>query len=176
MDFRYHFDLTFGALKRWFVAQCYDSLLVAALWLVGLLILKVPLAPLWAVLAGALQFVPNFGPILSIIGPAVSLIFANGSWERFLGLFISYAVITVVDGLILQPFLMKRQNKVPFCASLLAPLLLGIVIPFWGVLLAPPLLAIVYAYRGRRRLGGIRAGEGIVLPPADNDAGFNRRR
>jgi predicted PurR-regulated permease PerM len=32
-------------------------------------------------------------------------------------------------------------------ASLLTPIVLGILIPFWGVLLAPPLLAVVYAYK-----------------------------
>jgi len=36
---------------------------------------------------------------------------------------------------------------VPIWASILVPIVLGIVIPFWGVLLAPPLLAIVYAFR-----------------------------
>jgi predicted PurR-regulated permease PerM len=36
---------------------------------------------------------------------------------------------------------------VPIWASILVPIVLGIVIPFWGVLLAPPLLAIIYAFR-----------------------------
>jgi predicted PurR-regulated permease PerM len=36
---------------------------------------------------------------------------------------------------------------VPMWASLLTPIVLGILIPFWGVLLAPPLLAVVYAYK-----------------------------
>jgi predicted PurR-regulated permease PerM len=44
---------------------------------------------------------------------------------------------------------MKRVAKVPMWASILAPIVMGIVIPFWGVLLAPPLLAIIYAYKAR---------------------------
>jgi len=39
---------------------------------------------------------------------------------------------------------------VPVWASILAPIVLGIVIPFWGILLAPPLLAVVYAFRRPR--------------------------
>jgi predicted PurR-regulated permease PerM len=39
---------------------------------------------------------------------------------------------------------------VPIWASILAPIVLGIVIPFWGILLAPPLLAVVYAFRRPR--------------------------
>lgn len=58
-----------------------------------------------------------------------------------------YAGIVVVDGLLLQPYIMKRTAKVPIWASICAPIVLGILIPFWGVLLAPPLLAVVYAYK-----------------------------
>lgn len=160
-------NLTFGALKRWFIAQCYDSAAVAGLWLVALLILDVRLAVLWASLGGAFQFIPNFGPILTLIGPAITMAFQEASWERWVGLLVAYAVIAALDGLVLQPYLMKRHNRVPFWVSLLAPIALGIIIPFWGVLLAPPLLAIVYAYKNPRQEddGVIRAGEGIVLPP-----------
>ncbi len=166
MDARYHFTTTFTALKRWFIAQCYDSLLVGLMWLVALLILRVPLAPLWAFFGGALQFIPNFGPILALIGPAMALLFKDGTgWEDFVWLGLAYAVIAIVDGVILQPYLMKRQNRVPIWASIVAPIVLGIIFPFWGVLLAPPLLAVIYAYRGKRKPEVVRAGEGIVLPP-----------
>jgi len=52
-----------------------------------------------------------------------------------------------LDGLLLQPYIMRRTAKVPIWASILAPIVLGFVIPFWGVLLAPPLLAVLFAYR-----------------------------
>src|SRR4051794_38736943 len=44
IDARGHFHITFGALKNWFIAQCYDSVAVAAMWLIALLILHVPFA------------------------------------------------------------------------------------------------------------------------------------
>ncbi len=165
MDIRYHTTTTLTALKRWFIAQCYDSLCVAVMWLIGLLILRVPWAPLWALLGGALQFVPNFGPILTLVFPSLALLFSGAGWERFVGLLVTYAVIAFIDGLILQPYLMKRQNRVPIWASILAPIVMGFIIPFWGVLLAPPLLAVIYAYKGKRKDEVIRAGRGIVLPP-----------
>jgi len=151
MDPLPHLATAGGALKRWFIATCYDAAAVAALWLVGLLILRVPLALFWAFLGGAFQFVPNIGPILSLIGPSLSLLFAGADGMRFLYLLILYVIIVVIDALLLQPYLMKRQNKVPIWASILAPLVLGFLIPFWGVLLAPPLLAILYAFRARNR-------------------------
>ena len=142
-----HVRLSGGALKNWFIAQLQDSLAVGALWLVGLLIIGVPWAPLWAVLGAVFQFVPQIGAVLGVIGPVLVAMFKWGDWEHPLYVLILYAVIAVVDGSVLQPYLMKRTAKVPIWASILAPIVLGFLIPFWGVLLAPPLLAVVYAYK-----------------------------
>jgi predicted PurR-regulated permease PerM len=147
MDIGEHLHITGAALKNWLIAQVQDSLVVGALWFVGLEILHVRWALFWAVLAAILQFVPHLGPILGTLGPAVTAAIQWGDFLHFVYVLILYAVIVVVDGLLLQPYIMRRTAKVPIWASILAPLLLGFVIPFWGVLLAPPALAIVYAYK-----------------------------
>ena len=145
-----HLRLAGGALGRWAVAQAQDSLAVGLLWLLGLWVLHVPLAPLWAVLAAVLQVIPHFGPILSVIGPVLAVALRWADWEHPLYVLMLYAVIAVLDGLLLQPYIMRRTAKVPVWASILTPIALGFLIPFWGVLLAPPLLAILYAYLARR--------------------------
>jgi predicted PurR-regulated permease PerM len=145
-----HLRITGGALKGWFIAQLKDSFAVGILWLIGLYIARVPWAPLWALLATILQFVPHLGPILGLIGPVLAATLRWADWEHPLYVLILYAVIVIVDGLFLQPYIMKRTVRVPIWASILTPLLLGFLIPFWGVLLAAPLLAVVYAYRSRR--------------------------
>ncbi len=147
MNLGEHARLTGGALKNWFIAQCQDSLAVGILWLAGLYVLKIPWAPLWALLAAILQFVPHLGPVLGLIGPVLAATVKWTDWEHPLYVLILYAGIVVLDGLLLQPYLMKRTAKVPMWASILTPIVLGFLIPFWGVLLAPPLLAVVYAYR-----------------------------
>ena len=150
MDFGDHVRTTGGALKNWAVAQLQDSLAVGALWLIGLYILHVPLAPLWAAIAAVVQIVPHFGPVLGLLGPVLAATIKWTDWEHPLYVLGLYGVIAVVDGFVLQPYIMKRTAKVPVWASVLAPIVLGIVWPFWGVLVAPPLLAVVYAYRRRR--------------------------
>ena len=150
MDFREHFHLTGSALKRWLIAQLQDSLAVACLWLIGLLIIGVPWAPLWAVLAFLLQFIPHLGPIITLCGPAIAASIKLGGMGLIYVL-ILYAVVAIVDGLLLQPYIMRRTARVPIWASILAPLVLGMIFSFWGVLLAAPLLAVLYAYRGRLR-------------------------
>jgi len=153
-----HLRTTGSALRNWFIATLQDAAAVGAMWLIGLLILRVPLALLWAVIGGFCQFIPNFGPAIAVIGPALSTLFASQS-DAFMHLvyvLMLYAVIAVIDGLVLQPYLMKRSNKVPIWASILAPIILGFVIPFWGVLLAPPLLAVIYAYRRPKQIASNR--------------------
>jgi predicted PurR-regulated permease PerM len=154
-----HLRLTGGALKNWFVAQLKDSAAVAALWLVALLILKVPMAPLWAVMAFFLQFIPNIGAALTLVGPMVELSIEGlfgGDWMRLIYLLIAYAVIAGIDGFLLQPYIMKRTARVPVWASIVVPIVMGLLMGFWGVLLAGPLLAIVYAYRRRSQEAAIR--------------------
>jgi len=150
MEPRDHIHVTGSALKNWAIAQIQDSLAVAVLWLLGLWILKIPWAPLWAVLAAVLQVIPHLGPVLSLLGPVLSALLRWQDWEHPLYVLILYAVIVVVDGLLLQPYIMRRVARVPMWASILVPIVLGFAIPFWGFLLAPPLLAVVYAYKARR--------------------------
>jgi predicted PurR-regulated permease PerM len=140
------------ALVNWWRAVSIEALCVAVLWLVGLWLLHVPLAPAWALIAGLMAFVPNIGGVIALIGPAFSILFSGHDEIRFWYLLGLYAVIVVIDQLLLQPWLMKKTSRVPIWASLIVPIVLGIVIPFWGVLLAPPLLAVFYAFRKPRQL------------------------
>ena len=150
MDFGDHLRTTGGALKNWAIAQLQDSLAVGALWLIGLYILHVPLAPMWAVMAALLQIVPHFGPLLGLLGPVLAAAIKWMDWEHPLGVLVLYAIIALLDGFLLQPYIMRRTAKVPIWASVFMPILLGVLWPFWGVLVAAPLLAVLYAYRARR--------------------------
>jgi predicted PurR-regulated permease PerM len=150
-----HLRTAGSALVNWWRAVTIQGLCVAFLWLIGLLLLHVPLAPVWALVAGLMTLVPNFGGVIALLGPAFSILVSQPSMYRLCFLLGLYAVIVVIDQLMLQPMIMKRVTRVPIWASILAPIVLGIVIPFWGILLAPPLLAVVYAFRRPRPLARI---------------------
>lgn len=119
------------------------------MWLAGLYYLHVPLAPLWALIAAVLQVVPHLGPVLGLLGPLLTAAISWRDWQHPVYVLMLYAGIVVIDGMLLQPYIMKRTAKVPIWASILAPIVLGMVWPIWGVLFAPPLLAVVYAYKAR---------------------------
>ena len=154
-----HLRTAGGALKNWAIAQLQDLLAVGALWLIGLYYLHVPLYPLWAILAALLQIIPHLGPVLSLLGPLFSATVAFRDWQHPASVLALYAIIAVVDGFLLQPFIMRRTAKVPVWASILAPIVLGIVWPFWGVLVAAPLLAVLYAYKAKMLSGNNRNSE-----------------
>ena len=135
------------ALLNWWRAMTLDALIVGLLWVTGLLLLHVPFAPLWAVLAGLLQFIPNFGAALALIGPVFAVLVSGHDFARLWWVLGLYGGIVAFDGFVLQPYVLKRTAKVPFWAAFFGPIVLGIIIPFWGVLLAPPLLAVVYAFK-----------------------------
>lgn len=146
-----HLRTAGSGLLGWGRAAAIQGLCVGVLWLIGLLLLHVPLALLWALIAALMTLIPNFGGMIALLGPAFSILVSQPSMYRLCILLGMYAVIVVIDQLLVQPLIMKRVTRVPVWASILAPIVLGIVIPFWGILLAPPLLAIVYAFRRPRQ-------------------------
>jgi predicted PurR-regulated permease PerM len=149
-----------GALLNWWRAVTLQSLITGVMWLIGLWLLHIPFAPLWAVIGALCQFIPNIGGVFALIGPVFTVLVTSSGDDYYrlgyvLGL---YAIIVMINGFVVEPIILKRTAKVPVWASLLAPVVLlivvpffGIVIPFWGVLLVPPLLAIIFAFRERRR-------------------------
>jgi predicted PurR-regulated permease PerM len=151
--FRDYLRITAVGLRDWLIVQTQDALAVGILWLAGLWLIGVPWAPVWAITGALLQFVPNIGTVLALVGPSIAAAISGG-FDRFVYVLILYAVIVTVDGLLLQPVLMKRTTRVPIWASILTPIVLGILLGFWGVLLAAPLLAVIYAYRAARSANG----------------------
>jgi predicted PurR-regulated permease PerM len=142
-----HLKTAGGALLNWWRAAVLDALIVGVLWLIGLELIRVPLAPMWAVLGGLLQILPTYGGMIALIGPVLAVAL-SGHDEWRLGLVLGlYGLIAILEGLVIGPYVLHRTTRVPWWAAFLGPIVLGIIIPFWGVLLAPPLLAVIFAFR-----------------------------
>ena len=136
-----------GALLSWWRAAVLDSFIVGVLWFIGLELIGVPLAPMWALLGAMLQIIPTFGGMIALIGPVLAVAF-GGHDEWRLGLVLGlYGLIAILEGLVIGPYVLNRTTKVPWWAAFFGPIVLGLIIPFWGVLLAPPLLAIIFAFK-----------------------------
>jgi predicted PurR-regulated permease PerM len=85
------------ALFNWWRAATIEGMCVGVLWLIGLLLLRVPLAPVWALIAAVMTLIPNFGGMISLLGPAFTILVSEPSMYRLCMLLGMYAAIVVID-------------------------------------------------------------------------------
>ena len=91
------------------------------------------------VIAGVLEFVPVFGPIIGAI-PAIALAFAD-SPQKALWVTIAFAIIQQLEGNVLIPMLLQKAVSVPPALSLIGIASMLIVLGILGALIAEPLVA-----------------------------------
>jgi predicted PurR-regulated permease PerM len=132
---------TATTLRRWLLMQMIAMLVIGAVTTVALLLLGVKAAVALGIIAGLLEFVPYLGPILSAV-PAIGMALVDGP-EKALYVALAYTAIQQLEGVVLQPLLMKEGLELPPVLTILGQALFALVFGFLGLLLAVPLLATV---------------------------------
>jgi len=87
--------------KYWIVTTVF-GLIVAVMNVISLLIIGVPLAFTWGVLAFVTNYIPNIGFIIGVIPPAL-IALLDGGVGSALAVIIVYSVVNVVVQTIIQP-------------------------------------------------------------------------
>lgn len=128
-----------GALWRWLAGRFGLMLLNGALTAAGLWLLDVRLFLTLGLLAGLLNFIPNFGPWIAAV-PAVLVAFLDGP-QRAWQVALLYLVLQGADGYVLTPLVDRRSVELPPVLTITAQVLLGAAFGFLGLLLASPLTA-----------------------------------
>lgn len=128
-------------LRKWFLGMTMSVLITFALTAIGLLLLGVDLWLILAILAGLLTFIPNFGPVLSLI-PALMVGFLD-SPEQALWIFILYFMVQMVESNIITPMIQKKMLDVPAALLLFFQMIMGALSGGWGVVMATPLLVVL---------------------------------
>lgn len=129
------------ALGRWIMGRLVlmvinGALTAGALWAIG-----VPMAFTLGVIAGVLNFIPNFGPFIAAV-PAV-LIALVESPALALYTALVYLVVQMIDAYVLTPLVDRRSVELPPVVTVAAQLLLGVLFGFIGLLVASPFTATV---------------------------------
>jgi predicted PurR-regulated permease PerM len=132
---------TATTLRRWMVMQLIAMLAIGVVTTVVLLLLGIKAAIALGIIAGLLEFIPYFGPILSAV-PAVAMAMADGS-DKAIYVILAYVAIQQLEGSVIQPLLMKEGLEIPPVLTILGQALLSLVLGFLGLLLAVPILATV---------------------------------
>jgi len=139
---------TGASLRWWSLGQFASMTVVGTLVAIGLASLGVPMAITLGILAGLLNFIPNFGPIIAAL-PALVLAIAphdgNPNLDIKLGAYVAilYIVVQVLEGNVITPFIQKRAVDLPAALIILAQLVLVILVGFIGLVVATPLLVAV---------------------------------
>ncbi|MFE4107221.1 AI-2E family transporter [Almyronema epifaneia] len=125
------------AIVGWFLGIVFNMSIIATLSGIGLLILGVKLALANALLAGLLAFIPNVGPVLSVIPPtAIALL--DAPWKA-IAVIILYILVQQVESNVLTPLVMEKQVSLLPALTLLSQIAFTIFFGFLGLILALPL-------------------------------------
>lgn len=127
-------------LWHWLQGQLIDMVVVALLTGGGLWLLGVPLPFTLGLIAGLLNFVPFFGPVLASIPAAlISLDEGLGTalWTAAL-----YVGVQQLEGNVIMPIVQRQTTQLPPALTVVAIAGMGLLFGLPGVFLATPLLLV----------------------------------
>mgnify|MGYP001544215167 CR=1 FL=1 len=128
-------------LKKWLKGKLFAMLVVFVLTSIGLAIMGMPMWLTLALIAGILNFIPNFGPLIALI-PAVLVAFlqspSTALWVAGL-----YIAVQVTESNFITPMVQQKLVSIPPALIIIAQLLIAPLTGGWGLVLATPLMVIV---------------------------------
>lgn len=128
-------------LERWIKGKLLSMLLVAILTAIGLWAMGIPMALSLSLIAGVLCFIPNFGPLLSMV-PAVLIALTQGP-QMALYVVLLYMGIQFVESNFITPQIQKKMVDLPLAMVMIAQLTLGMLTGTLGLILATPVIVII---------------------------------
>jgi predicted PurR-regulated permease PerM len=131
-------------LRSWLLALGLQIIVTAVLWTAGLWVIGIPYALLFGIIAGLVEIVPYLGPMLGLVLPLAAG--ATESAAKAGAVVAVYAVIHVLEGYVLVPFVMQKREHLPPPVVLLSIMGFGAVFGVLGVVVAVPLGTIAYIW------------------------------
>ncbi|MGV3658421.1 MAG: AI-2E family transporter [Chitinophagaceae bacterium] len=138
---RHVVDKVGAHLTKWLKGQLLAMLIVSVLTVIGLLIMGIPMAFVLAIIAGLLNFIPNFGPLIAMV-PAVLISLMQSPTTALLvaGL---YILVQTLESNLITPQIQKRMINTPPALIIIAQLFMGVLSGVLGLLLAMPIVVIL---------------------------------
>ncbi len=128
----------------WMQGQVILAVIVMVLVYLGLLLIGVEHALLLAAVAGILEIIPLFGPVIAAI-PAVLIAFSGGMTQSLVvvGLFL---IVQQFENHLIYPLVVKKVVGVPPMVSIIALLVGGALGGFLGIVISVPVATIIMEY------------------------------
>ncbi|MBQ8819787.1 MAG: AI-2E family transporter [Campylobacter sp.] len=125
-------------LKRYLAIKTISSIATGVIVWVFLILFDVPYAPLWAVLAFILNYIPTIGSIIAAI-PAILVSLAVNDLSSTLWLTLIYLVLNIAIGNFIEPKFLGKELGISTLVVILSLLFWGFVFGIGGMFLAVPL-------------------------------------
>ncbi len=132
-------------IVAWVKGQMILALIIGICVYIGLSIIGVPHAFLFALLAAVCETIPIVGMAIATI-PAVLVAFVTGGSSMFFITLIFYTILVQIENHILSPMVVNKVVGIPSVIVIIAIIIGGSLIGFWGVLIAVPLSAAIMEY------------------------------
>lgn len=130
--------------RTYFVVSTVFGLVVAALDVVALMVLGIPLPFVWGVLSLITNYIPNIGFVLGLIPPAM-LAFFEGGWQLSVWVIVIYSIINFVVQSAIQPKFVGDAVGLSATLTFLSLIFWGWVLGPLGALLAVPMTLLAKA-------------------------------
>ena len=130
-----------STLRWWLLGQMIEMTIIGVLTTIGLWILGVPMALALGIIAAALTFVPNFGPIAAVIPAALLGLMISPAMMLYVLLL--YAGVQLVESYMITPQVHKRTVTLPPVLTIVSQVLFGILFGLPGLFFATPLTAVI---------------------------------
>jgi predicted PurR-regulated permease PerM len=129
----------------WMQGQIVLAVIVAILVFLGLTLLRIDNALLLAVLAGVLEIIPLFGPIIAAI-PAVTLALITNGMTSALVVVGLYIIVQQFENQLIYPLVVKKIVGIPPIVSILALIIGGKLAGFVGLIISVPLATMLMEF------------------------------
>jgi predicted PurR-regulated permease PerM len=128
-------------LKWWLLGRFISMIIVGGLTTIGLLILGVPLPYTLGTIAGALNFIPNVGPILSLVPAAFLALTISPLSAAYVT--VLYLLVQMLESYLITPNIDRTFVSIPPALIIVVQVFLAVMVGLLGMALATPLLVVI---------------------------------
>ncbi|WKY45401.1 AI-2E family transporter [Eubacteriaceae bacterium ES2] len=129
---------------KYFSGKLFTSILIGFLFYLGLLIINVQYAPLFAVVVGVLNMIPYFGPILGAIPAILITLIDDPVKALWVGVLI--LVVQQFDGNVLAPSVLGKIVELNPFWVLVSVVVGGSMFGILGMFIAIPMFAVIKVF------------------------------
>ncbi len=129
-----------GSLRWWLAGRFVSMAVVGVLTSLGLWIAGIPLALSLGLIAALFSFVPNIGPLLSLI-PMI-LVALSKDPVLIIWVLVIYLAVQTLESYVITPMVQKKAVSIPPALLITAQIFMGVLFGVMGILLATPLVLV----------------------------------